>query len=209
MIVRLQTGNWNQTLLKLSGQVPVYIGEKRETIRLFEDNRQQIQATVTDLMAPLQTQGAALRDNDTALQNAMRQLVASYPFIELLYTLDEQGIQRSENITVDRNLVVQRVANHRGRDRSRRPYYQQAKEQSQLVITEPYISMATCDYCISAAIRLDMDNGEHAGYAVADFNFDSLLNHVKKGAQKRRLINAAKIASVCAVGIGASALLLI
>jgi hypothetical protein len=153
MIIRLQSASLNHFLLKLSGELPVHIGEKRETARLFEEHRDAIGSLMTEIMQPLHKLGSSLRDDDEVLIQVMRELVIRYSFIELLYSLDENGIQRSENISVDRTLSVHKGSNQRGKDRSTRPYYQQAKARSDLVITEPYVSMATCDYCISRLRR--------------------------------------------------------
>ncbi|MGB3134853.1 MAG: PDC sensor domain-containing protein [Candidatus Macondimonas sp.] len=186
MIIRLQSASLNQFLLKLSGEVPVHIGEKRETVRLYEEHLEPIRTLMAAIMEPLQKLGNSLQDDDEALIQTMRDLVARYPFVELLYTLDENGIQRSENISVNRTLTVNKVANERGKDRSTRPYYQQAKAQADLVITEPYISMATCDYCISAARPWLRRDGAIGGYAVVDVRFQAVLDFLRARAQQRR-----------------------
>ena len=165
MIIRLQSASLNHFLLKLSGELPVHVGEKRETARLFEEHREAIGILMAEITQPLRDLGSSLQDDDEILIQVMRDLVARYPFIEILYSLDENGIQRSENISVDRNLSVQKGANQRGKDRSTRPYYQQAKARSDLVITEPYVSMATCDYCISAARPWFTAQGQIGGFA--------------------------------------------
>ena len=186
MIIRLQSASLNQFLLKLSGEMPVHIGEKRETVRLFEDYLDAIRTLMAAIMEPLQKLGSSLQDDDETLIQTMRDLVARYPFVELLYTLDEHGIQCSENISVNRTLAVNKVTNQRGKDRSTRPYYQQAKAQADLVITEPYISMATCDYCISAAHPWLRADGVIGGYAVVDVRFQALLDFLRARAQQRR-----------------------
>jgi hypothetical protein len=186
MIIRLQSASLNHFLLKLSGELPVHIGEKRETARLFEEHRDAIGSLMTEIMQPLHKLGSSLRDDDEVLIQVMRELVIRYPFIELLYSLDENGIQRSENISVDRTLSVHKGSNQRGKDRSTRPYYQQAKARSDLVITEPYVSMATCDYCISAARPWLREDGEIGGYAVVDVRFQALLEFLRARAVHRR-----------------------
>lgn len=186
MIIRLQSASLNHFLLKLSGELPVHVGEKRETARLFEEHREAIGALMAEITQPLHRVGSSLQDDDEVLIQVMRDLVARYPFVELLYSLDENGIQRSENISVDRNLSVQKGSNQRGKDRSTRPYYQQAKSRSDLVITEPYISMATCDYCISAARPWFAANGQIGGYAVIDVRFQALLDLLRARALHRR-----------------------
>ncbi|MGB2942388.1 MAG: PDC sensor domain-containing protein, partial [Candidatus Macondimonas sp.] len=64
--------------------------------------------------------------------------------------------------------------------------YQQAKAQADLVITEPYISMATCDYCISAARPWLRRDGAIGGYAVVDVRFQAVLDFLRARAQQRR-----------------------
>ena len=52
MIIRLQSASLNHFLLKLSGELPVHIGEKRETARLFEEHRDAIGSLMTEIMQP-------------------------------------------------------------------------------------------------------------------------------------------------------------
>jgi len=175
MIVNLRIGQPNDVLMKLSGEVPVFVGQERESMRLYNELREDIEAVMGKVMTTVEKLCANLEPSDDSLQNAMVALAKQYHFIELLYALDSDGIQRSNNIMMDRQL-----ATHRGQDRSSRPYYQKAKESSGRVTTVPYVSTFTGMSCISSAIRLTDVNGVTQGYAVVDVNFDDLVEYLER-----------------------------
>lgn len=179
MIVTLTTGQPNDVLVKLSGEVPVYIGSQRETLRQYEEYRDEIERLTAPLLRSLRVLGRS-EDDDAGLASAMATLARRYPFVELLYTLDAQGIQRSDNVLTGHRQVAQR-----GQDRSRRPYYQKARESAGIVMTAPYVSTATGRYCISCAVRLTDEQGNVSGYAVVDFNFDALVAFIANRQQRR------------------------
>ena len=197
MIVTLTTGQPNDVLVKLSGEVPVYIGSQRETLRQYEEYRDEIASLTAPLLRSLQLLRRS-QDDDAGLASAMATLSRRYPFVELLYTLDSRGIQRSDNVLAGHRQVAQR-----GQDRSRRPYYQKARESAGIVMTAPYVSTATGRYCISCAVRLADEQGNVSGYVVADFNFDDLVAFVAN--RRNRRWRYALFAALLPIAIGAGA----
>ena len=77
---------------------------------------------------------------DDAQHKAMNCVVTHYPFVELLYLLDVNGKQITDNIAAGQAL---KTGSGLGRDRSMRPYYVLARGQSGVSVTTPYLSSAS------------------------------------------------------------------
>lgn len=207
MITHLQATSWNNVLLKLNGQVPVYLGGRGATAETYAHYRDEIRRFAAEIAAPLRR--LATQDTDGALlQETMTTLVARYPFAELLYTLNGEGIQSSENVLVGRDLEVRTRPSHRGRDRSARPYYQQAKGGADdVVVTAPYVSTATGEFCLSIAVRAhDADAGTR-GYTVLDVHFDELIGHLAR--RRRRPMRLLALAAGGAVAVSVAVALVL
>ena len=84
-----------------------------------------------------------------ALREAMCDVARHFPFVSLLFTLDPQGVQTSDNVYCPRRNQQLRPGGL-GKDRSQRPYFQATMEQTGVTITEPYLSSASGTLCISA-----------------------------------------------------------
>jgi hypothetical protein len=182
MIVNVRTGQWSEVLLKLSGEHPQQASELQIN-RLFENYRDEIEPLLIRIMHRLEHRQPLVISSDDALRTAMQDLAKEYPFVELLYTLDGQGIQRSSNIQVDRQLAI-----YRGQDRSNRPYYQKARISSAgIICTAPYVSTATEHYCISAAMRLQDSTG-NSSYIILDVNFEAMIDHLNQQYRHRGYI---------------------
>jgi len=180
MIVNVRPGQWSEVLLKLSGEHLQHASES-QIQRLFEQHQSQIEPLLIRIMHRLEHGRPQAITSDEALRAAMQDLAAAYPFVELLYTLDGQGIQRSSNIQVNRQLAI-----YRGQDRSDRPYYQKARISSAgIICTAPYISTATEHYCISAAMRLHDVNG-NSSYIILDVNFEAMIDHLHRQHRHQR-----------------------
>lgn len=204
MITHLQATSWNNVLLKLNGQVPVYLGGRGARAETYDHYRDEIRRFATEIADPLRR--LAMQDADGALlQETMTALVARYPFAELLYTLNGEGIQSSENVLVGRDLQVRTRPSHRGRDRSARPYYQQAKGGADdVVVTAPYVSTATGQFCLSIAVRAHDSDAGTRGYTVLDVHFDDLITHL---ARRRR--RPMRLLALAAGGAAAVSLILV
>lgn len=182
MIVNVRTGQWSEVLLKLSGE-HLQHATGLQINRLFESYQSEIEPLLIRIMHRLEHQQPLVASSDDALRTAMQDLAMEYPFVELLYTLDGQGIQRSSNIQVDRQLAI-----YRGQDRSDRPYYQKARISSAgIICTPPYVSTATEHYCISAAMRLHDTTG-NSSYIILDVNFEAMIDHLNKQHRRQRYI---------------------
>lgn len=122
------------------------------------------------------------------LRQAYRCLRDQYPFVELIFTLDPQGIQTSENIGPRRGWMgcEGRGGAMRGRDRSQRPYFRMAREDEEVVITEPYLSSASRELCVSAAVCMRDEQGTALGYLVLDIDLGKTVEFLMGDASRRK-----------------------
>lgn len=125
---------------------------------------------IWDLLASILSGTAApeLIGDSAGLRRAMQSLAAHYPFADLLYTLDRNGIQTSDNISSE---IRPRYANSgQGMDRSQRPYFILARDTDKVIVTEPYLSCASNKLCMSAVVQLHDKASAQPGYLVLDFD---------------------------------------
>jgi len=103
------------------------------------------------------------------LTNLVGTLKKNYPFIDIMYRLDSNGVQTSNNF--DAKQTVGSTHDRIGKDRSHRPYFEEAQknEGSDAIVTSPYLSSASRSLCISAAIKIKLDT-EVLGYLVVDID---------------------------------------
>lgn len=116
------------------------------------------------------------------LTEQMNSLCDYYPFISLLYLLDDKGKQSCMN-------VPGRYFKHNckigcGSDRSKRPYYLMAENSDSSVVTEPYLSSVRRELCLSASIKLCNEDGSTKGFVVLDIDLAKTLSFLT-GDSKR------------------------
>ncbi|MCZ2723733.1 hypothetical protein O1D97_19450 [Marinomonas sp. 15G1-11] len=148
------------------------------------------ESTINDLLSSILTSldGELLLDNVELQQETIKRLTKSYPFVELLYCLDVNGIQQKETIfssTVS-NRRIRKLG--KGSDRSHRPYFQLAKSSDRsVVVTQPYLSSATYKLSVSSVQHfIDKDGGD-IGYLVINFNLVRLISYLLGDERRARL----------------------
>lgn len=149
-----------------------------EYYRLYVEYREYIDALLARITSDVHKDGVSI---STARQyEVIRVLNITYPFVRLLYVLDEQGLQISENIAVDSSASSEA---ERGKDRSDRPYFDPYGRPGDVVVTRPYISLVDESFCISAGlVCMDATQGSRRTL-VLDADLTSLLDYLcKKGA---------------------------
>ncbi|WMC12238.1 hypothetical protein PU634_07730 [Oceanimonas pelagia] len=154
--------------------------------RLLEQY-QQYESVIHSLMESIMTSlnGLELLRNDQAQQQTIKHLSRSYPFVELLYSLDSNGIQITDSAYSPTVSERQRRSLGKGSDRSRRPYMQAARQSSSaIVVTSPYLSNATHQLAISVVQHLVDEQGQDGGYLVINFNLRRLISYLN-GDQMR------------------------
>lgn len=146
----------------------------------------EYRATLRELLASILTGVADRRllEDEQQRQKAIRSIQEHYPFIDLLFTLDPAGIQTSDNLGAIGAETSSLSA--RGKDRSQRPYFQLAQASSDVIITEPYLSSASRNLCISTAVRLEGANHDTAGYIVLDSDLAEIIGFLMGDTLRRR-----------------------
>lgn len=122
--------------------------------------------------------------SEDKLARAMKWLFHNYPFVELIFTLDNEGIQTSHNIS-QKTLGNKKPGTGLGIDRYHRPYYKKAINNDGVIVTEPYLSTSSHNLCISAAIRCTDENNEVKGILVVDIDLADAIEFLI-GDRKRK-----------------------
>jgi len=136
----------------------------------------EYKTAIRELMASIVT---GVFDNKLLLDEAsliktMKWLHLNYPFVELVFTLDGNGIQTSDNISF-KEFSNRKKANGKGADRFHRPYYKKAIESANVIVTEPYLSSSSRKLCISSALRYINENNEVTGVLVMDIDLTDAI----------------------------------
>jgi len=137
-----------------------------------------------------------LLDSEPALRAAFHDIATHYPFMALLYTLDEQGVQSSSNIAGLHSRKAEALG--KGKDRSERPYFLLAKNSDSVVVTEPYFSNNGGMLCITAVVKRSA--ADKAGYIVLDIDLTKAIEFLMGDLARRRFMPAFKTVYVLIVG---------
>jgi len=121
------------------------------------------------------------------LNQVVDKLHQSYPFVELLYCLDEQGTQFTDSAAAPGIADSKRREAGLGSDRSNRAYYCAARENDRATtVTSPYLSSATHQLALSAVQRFTRADGS-VGYLVINFNLEKLITFLNGDELRRRV----------------------
>ncbi|HES75853.1 MAG TPA: general glycosylation pathway protein, partial [bacterium] len=122
-------------------------------------------------------------------QDGQRQAMVSvcerYPFVKILYVLNEQGLQISEFSTSKGGEVSSEHDVGLGRDRRHRPYFVQVKARQGVIVTEPYLSSADSSLCLTTSMPLRCAD-DVSCYLVLDANLEALVSFLLGDTQRRR-----------------------
>jgi len=126
----------------------------------------------------------AFFSDEQTLTNSMAWLGKNYPFVDLMFTLDGDGVQLSPNIS--NNASTDKQVNFgKGIDRSYRPYYVEANKHDGICVTEPYLSTSSHNLCISTALKHVNKSGEVVGILVLDIDLSHAIEFLM-GDRKRK-----------------------
>ncbi|MFP2769810.1 hypothetical protein [Oceanisphaera sp. KMM 10153] len=148
--------------------------------RLLEQY-QQYESVIHSLMESIMTSlnGVALLQDRQVQQQSIDYLSRAYPFVELLYSLDSNGIQLMDSAYSPTMSERNRRSPGKGSDRSQRPYMLAAKQKANaIVVTNPYLSIATHQLAISVVQHLVDEQGHDRGYLVINFNLRRLISYL-------------------------------
>lgn len=155
------------------------------TIERYHEYRSAIRELLASIMTGIDH--PALFTSGEALKSAMCDINEYYPFVDLLYTLDPQGCQSSQNVSCNSGASAARLP-ALGKDRSQRPYFLLARGSEHVVVTEPYLSSAKRNICISAALKTYDANGNVLGYLVIDIDLGKTIEYFMGDVVRRRFM---------------------
>ncbi len=132
----------------------------------------------------------ALFEQDSAGQRrVLAELIHRYPFLNLAYLLNAQGIQTGDNVAARR---LSRERGGAGTDRRHRPYYRLACEAHAPILTDPYLSITNGLLCITIAAPVRMEDGQLVGMVVADCELERALALLEEDDTRRSIEPAFK-----------------
>ena len=103
-----------------------------------------------------------------------------YDFAQMCYLLDAQGCQVGNNLT-----SLAHLQNKGDKvDRSSRPYFNSEHTEQAMLCTQPYISVATGDLCIS--LRAPVKSDSEVQWLIIDVSLVSLVEYVMGDAQRSK-----------------------
>ena len=151
------------------------------------DRYHEYQNAIHELMASI-VAGAFDEDffNDKRLlKHSMNWLTKHYPFIDLMFTLNKEGIQTSDNFYRNK-LCNDELSKGKGTDRSYRPYYIKAKGSEGIVVTEPYLSSSSHNLCISTVLKHKNKAGAVIGILVIDIDLTHAIEFLMGDIKRKK-----------------------
>ncbi len=150
-------------------------------IEQYDEHRDALHHLMSSILGCF-AEAKMVDQNQLELTDTLNSLCDYYPFVSLLYLLDNKGLQISNNITGRYYKYPSNIGQNA--DRSKRPYYLLARDTDQVVVTEPYLSSVRRDLCISTCIQIHDPNGKVVGYIVLDIDLAAALSFLT-GDRKR------------------------
>jgi len=152
----------------------------------FDEYKVQIDRLLESIITALIP--TRLEASNEMLNELVKKLHKSYPFVELIYCLNAQGLQITESAAAPKIADSKRREPGINSDRSNRIYYKAASQNSNsTTITQPYLSNATHQLAISAVQRFIGTNNE-TRYLVINFNLEKLITFLN-GDSLRRMVH--------------------
>lgn len=155
-------------------------------LKKYDEYKIQIERLLESIITALSP--TRLENSNEMLNEIVNRLHKSYPFVELIYCLNAQGIQMTESAAAPKIADSKRREPGINSDRSNRVYYTLARDnQVSTTVTQPYLSSATHQLAISAVQRFTASNNE-THYLVINFNLEKLISFLN-GDSLRRVIH--------------------
>lgn len=112
----------------------------------YQEYRQSIHDILSSILTGI-AEDPLIANKETRCKT-MQALGKRFPFVEILFVLDKDGIQQGDNVAVESSHPSAYKGN--GVSRRQRPYYRLAKETDEVVVTEPYLSTVNRSLCVTA-----------------------------------------------------------
>lgn len=143
------------------------------------------------------------KKEDLEDEEKIEELFINYPFVELYYVLDKNGVQISDNYI--NPIFLKRISKGgKGLDRSDRGYYKKVVEEGRCIVTKPYKSISSPD--ITATVSVPIKRQNEIEYIVC---LDLNLKAVEKMFEKNVLKTKFEIFTKLSYGIFSLFLILI
>jgi hypothetical protein len=152
-------------------------------IERYHDYKNPIHELMASIMAGAFDE--AFFNDDTSLVKSMKWLRHNYPFVDLMFTLDNQGVQLSPNIS-SKSISHKNFGVGKGVDRSYRPYFIKANDNDGIVVTEPYLSTSSHNLCISTALKYKDKSGQVIGFLVLDIDLAHAIEFLMGDNKRKR-----------------------
>jgi hypothetical protein len=148
-----------------------------QLVAQYQQHREVIHGLIESMMSSVSS--PRLLGDHPAQQTAVERLSEAYPFVELIYSLDDKAIQRMDSAYSPNVSERARRSFGRGADRSHRPYVLASRScANKIVVTDPYLSCATQQLAISAVQHFVDGEGADQGYLVINFNLQRLIAYL-------------------------------
>ncbi len=155
-------------------------------LKKYDEYQPQIERLLESIITALPP--TKLESSNEHLVEMVNRLHLSYPFVELLYCVDEKGMQTTESAAAPNIADSKRREPGLNSDRSNRVYYTSARDNaSPTTVTQPYLSSATHQLAISAVQRYVSLSSANA-YLVINFNLEKLITFLN-GDSLRRVVH--------------------
>ena len=152
------------------------------TIERYHEYRDAVKELLASMVTGVAE--ASLYDDPALQRNAMRNLARHYPFVDILFTLDAQGVQLNNNVALSKRHPAAGLG--RGKDRSQRPYFLAARDSAGVAVTDPYLSSASSNLCVSAAVKLPAVQDREQGFLVLDVDLARTMAFLMGDCVRRR-----------------------
>lgn len=152
-----------------------------QLLERYHDHQKAIGDLLTSILTGIADNGAL--DDTEALQSAVNAVAERYPFVDLVYALDAEGRQVTDNAVNPRKGLAR---SGRGADRSQRPYFRKVTAAGDLVVTEPYLSSTGRQLCLSATLPRRDEAGNVRGYLVLDADLAEIVAFLLGDSARRR-----------------------
>ncbi len=154
-------------------------------LRKYDEYQPQIDRLLSSIVTALMPR--KLEADPEQLKTMVNRLHQSYPFVELLYCLDEHGIQTTLSASAPGTDDSKRTEPGLGSNRSNRAYYTCAvKNEKVSTVTAPYLSNATHQLAISTVQRYTT-MADKTGYLVINVNLEKLITFLNGDEFRRRV----------------------
>ncbi len=176
-------------------------------IEKYDEHRNAIHHLLSSILSCF-ADAKMFEQSELELTEQLNSLCNYYPFISLLYLLDNQGKQVCMNVLGSHFRNSPAIG--RGSDRSNRPYYTLALHSDSVVITEPYLSSVRRELCVSASVKVNNEDGTVKGFIVLDIDLAATISFLTGDSKRIHFEPYFKaVYSVIVLGLFSVALLLL